>query len=79
MVLWGLGWFLAFKDKKRTSTLYKVQLLTEIWNVWGGAVMDLFSGNAGKNLRLFFTELIKFLESLKTEAQITLQGTTNSD
>ena len=41
--------------------------------------MDLFSGNAGKNLRLFFTELIKFLESLKTEAQITLQGTTNSD
>lgn len=40
-----------------------------VWALW-----SVSSGKRGKNLRLLFTEVVKFLENLKTEAQITLQG-----
>lgn len=41
MVLWGLGWFLVLTHKEQTYTVYKVQLLTKIWNVCVVAMIDL--------------------------------------
>lgn len=41
MGLLGLGWFLVLKHKEQTFTVYKVQLVTKIWNVCIVPMIDL--------------------------------------